>query len=231
MTCAWMLWLVKVLGWFDRRWDAVDEGRTFRNSRTRVYIQNHSKFWLRRDNIKSYLTPKVDPVPKQSNYKTNTQMTHVFRTEVQMFTPLFRDRSWFVAHLFHAPLPKKTLVNGLAGANGTRVSNFRVYLQKAAWTLDASKNWGDTLEPPCIPIRRTDPTQESCARSCSVCTSHTATWATSYRSGMTYYLPCLADLGYDAGVVDRIVPGVLLNLSITPPPPARALGTNYLDWV
>ena len=46
---------------------------------------------------------------------------------------------------------------------------------------------------------------------------------------MTYYLPCLADLGYDAGVVDRIVPGVLLNLSITPPPPRALWGQTI--WI
>ena len=39
--------------------------------------------------MKSYLTPKVDSILKRSNSKATTQITHVFRTKVKMFTPSF----------------------------------------------------------------------------------------------------------------------------------------------
>ena len=42
---------------------------------------------MRRANIKPYLTPKVDYILKLSNYYVTTQITHVFRTKVQMLTP------------------------------------------------------------------------------------------------------------------------------------------------
>ena len=41
----------------------------------------------------SYLTPKVDSILELSNYYVTAQITHVFRTNVQMFVPFFGDRS------------------------------------------------------------------------------------------------------------------------------------------
>ena len=51
--------------------------------------------WLRKANIKSYFTPKVDSILKLSNYYVTTQITHVFRTKVQMFTPFLEIDSKF----------------------------------------------------------------------------------------------------------------------------------------
>ena len=42
-----------------------------------------------------------------------------------------------------------TFANGLTRVYTTRVSNFRVYLQKTASTLCAQQFWGDMLEPGC----------------------------------------------------------------------------------
>ena len=62
--------------------------------------RKRSKIWLRRANIKSHLTPKVNPILKlcsyqvQGNYAT-TQVTHVFRTKAQMFTEFLGNSSWF----------------------------------------------------------------------------------------------------------------------------------------
>ena len=50
-------------------------------------------------------TPKVDPMLKLSNYKASTQITHIFRTKVQMSTPFFLNRSWF--HTCSMSLPSR----------------------------------------------------------------------------------------------------------------------------
>ena len=48
---------------------------------------------MRRAYIKSYSTAKVDSILKLRNYYVTTQITHVFRTTVQVFTPLFGDKT------------------------------------------------------------------------------------------------------------------------------------------
>ena len=63
--------------------------------------------WMLRANIKSNLTPKVDSVLKLSNYYVTTQITHVFRTKVQVFTPCSGDRPRKLAHVFCEPLPSR----------------------------------------------------------------------------------------------------------------------------
>ena len=46
---------------------------------------------MRRANIKSCLTPKVDSVLNLSNCYVTTHFTLVFRTKVKMFTTFFGD--------------------------------------------------------------------------------------------------------------------------------------------
>ena len=47
----------------------------------------------RSDCVGPHFTSKVDPILKLSNYNASTQIKHVFRTKVQMFTPFFRDKT------------------------------------------------------------------------------------------------------------------------------------------
>ena len=46
-----------------------------------------------------FKTPKVDPILNLSNYQAITQITRVFRTNIQMSTQFFRDRSWLFARV------------------------------------------------------------------------------------------------------------------------------------
>ena len=62
---------------------------------------NFSKVWLRKANIKLYLTPKVDPILNLI-YKATTQISHVFRTKVQS-PRRFWDGHLDVAHVFYEP--------------------------------------------------------------------------------------------------------------------------------
>ena len=57
-----------------------------------VFIK-YSKNWLSRTNLQSFLTPKVDSRLKPSNYVATPSYLHVYRTKVQMYTPLLRDKT------------------------------------------------------------------------------------------------------------------------------------------
>ena len=65
---------------------------------------------MRRANIKPYLTPKVDYILKLSNYYVTTQITHVFRTKVQMFTPFLEIDSKFGTRVLWSPTQPLTNV-------------------------------------------------------------------------------------------------------------------------
>ena len=71
-------------------------------------------------NIKLYLTSKVDPMLRLSNYKaTLRKITHV-RTKLQMSTPFSGDRSWFVCtRVLWVPAKPLTFFGGGVARNFT----------------------------------------------------------------------------------------------------------------
>ena len=74
---------------------------------SKACLQNNRANIRRWANIKSYLTSKLDPIPILSNYMATTQITRVFRTKPQVFTPFLRDTS-----RFFPPVSVNLLTNG-----------------------------------------------------------------------------------------------------------------------
>ena len=65
------------------------------------YANSRRYIRLREANIKSHLTPKVDPILKRSKRKATTQIINVFRTKVQISESFFEDKPWNLAHVFY----------------------------------------------------------------------------------------------------------------------------------
>ena len=97
----------------------------YSKARMQSFSGKCSKIWLCKAHVRSYLTPKVDPILKLSNYKATTPITHVFWTKVQMLTPFLGDKTlkfgtrvlwaptqpltklfFFFSPLFHRPRKK-----------------------------------------------------------------------------------------------------------------------------
>ena len=65
--------------------------------------RKYSKNWLRRTNIKSNLTPKIECSLKPSNYDAKPGLLH-FTPQKSKCSPCL-DRAWNIAHVFNVPLP------------------------------------------------------------------------------------------------------------------------------
>ena len=64
-----------------------------------------SKNWLRRTNIKSNLTLKIEYFTKTKELRCQAVIFALHHTKVQMSTPFLRVRPWNYAHVFNLPLP------------------------------------------------------------------------------------------------------------------------------
>ena len=63
-----------------------------------------SKNWLRRTNIKSNLTLKIEYFTKTKELRCQAVIFALHHTKVQMSTPFLRDRPWNFAHVFNVSL-------------------------------------------------------------------------------------------------------------------------------
>ena len=93
---------------------------------SKTVSRKHSKIWLRRANIKPYVTPKVDCILKLSTYYRTTRYANFkcFRTTVQMSTSFYGKILKFSTRVLWAPPQPLTFFSfaGNFGSPKTQIS-------------------------------------------------------------------------------------------------------------